>query len=301
MKLSLALAMFPGLLIGLTVHEFAHAWSASLLGDGFARRQGRVSLNPLRHLSPLGTLAIFFLPFGWGRPVPINLYNFRHPRWNCLVSSLAGPAANLVVVALVLGGMQLTRRTFLFGAAGGLAMMLAHLILVAALIINTMLAALNLLPIPPLDGSKIWPCIVPWMKPAKATTNLLWLIVLVVLLSTGSLSFVSTFAVERIMGLAPAADGARLLECHAGGSGALNRKQWAEAELLFSDGLAIYPASHQCLYGRAVARGGQAKWSAALDDIDAAIDLKPDPAYRLYRSTVLRGLGRKREAPDDSP
>ena len=79
-----------------------HAWSASLLGDDFSRRQGRVSLNPFRHLTPLGTLAILFLPFGWGRPVPVNLYNFAHPRRDYLLTSLAGPAANFLLAAICL-------------------------------------------------------------------------------------------------------------------------------------------------------------------------------------------------------
>jgi Zn-dependent protease len=76
------LALLPGLVIGLTLHEFAHAASASLLGDDYARRQGRISLNPFRHLSLLGTLAILLFPFGWARPVPVNVYNFRRPKWS---------------------------------------------------------------------------------------------------------------------------------------------------------------------------------------------------------------------------
>ena len=72
--------LFPALIVALTLHECAHAWSASLLGDDFARRQGRVSLWPGRHLSMMGTLAFFVLRFGWGKPVPVNLYNFKHPK-----------------------------------------------------------------------------------------------------------------------------------------------------------------------------------------------------------------------------
>ena len=123
MRLEWALWMLPGLVIGLSVHEFAHAWSASLLGDDFARRQGRVSLNPLRHLSPLGTLVIFLgLPFGWGKPVLVNIYNFKHPRWDYLLSSLAGPAANVIMVGLCMAVMQWTRYSFRFGAEAALTM-----------------------------------------------------------------------------------------------------------------------------------------------------------------------------------
>ena len=99
MNLETAIFLLPGLVIGLSFHEFAHAWSASLLGDDFASRQGRVSLNPLRHLSILGTLAIFFLPMGWGKPVEVNLYNFKQPRRDYLITSLAGPLANIIIVA----------------------------------------------------------------------------------------------------------------------------------------------------------------------------------------------------------
>ncbi|HUU21897.1 MAG TPA: site-2 protease family protein, partial [Phycisphaerae bacterium] len=164
--LETAKLFLPALVVGITVHEFAHAWTASLLGDNLARRQGRVSLNPLRHLSPLGTLVILFLPFGWGRPVPVNLYNFRRPKWDYLLSSLAGPAANILTAALILPLTYLTRHTLAFGLAGEARMVLVHNIVVSAFLLNLLLATLNLLPIPPLDGSKIWPVLIPRLKTA---------------------------------------------------------------------------------------------------------------------------------------
>ncbi|MHC4126280.1 MAG: site-2 protease family protein, partial [Planctomycetota bacterium] len=86
-----ALFLFPGLIIGLTIHEFAHAITAKWLGDRYPEKMGRVSLNPLRHLSLWGTLALFILGFGWGKPVPINLYNFKRPKLYYLLTSIAGP------------------------------------------------------------------------------------------------------------------------------------------------------------------------------------------------------------------
>ena len=77
MNLMTALLLLPGLIIGLTFHEAAHAITAKWLGDRTSERMGRISLNPFRHLSPLGTLALFFIGFGWGRPVIVNLYNFK--------------------------------------------------------------------------------------------------------------------------------------------------------------------------------------------------------------------------------
>ena len=188
------MVFLPGLVIGLTFHEFAHAWTASLLGDDFARRQGRVSLNPFRHLTPLGTLAILFLPFGWGRPVPVNLYNFSRPRRDYLLTSLAGPLANLLLAAICLGLMNFFVHPFRYEGWQQSAMLLGvPSCLMFAVVINAMLAVLNLLPIPPLDGSKIWPCVLPHGKAAIQPKNgMFFIIVLVVLLSTHAASIRSS-------------------------------------------------------------------------------------------------------------
>jgi len=174
MNLHTALLLLPGLLVGLTIHEFAHAITAKWLGDSTAERMGRVSLNPLRHLSPLGTVALFILGFGWGKPVVVNIYNFKRPKLYYLLSSLAGPAANLVLCALSLGILYLRPHwTIAF-------------ICMSIFYINAILAVINLLPVPPLDGSKIWPCIIPGMKPTvSAKWTRVWMVVLLVCLFTG--------------------------------------------------------------------------------------------------------------------
>ena len=174
MNLHTALLLLPGLLVGLTIHEFAHAITAKWLGDRTAERMGRVSLNPLRHLSPLGTVALFILGFGWGKPVVVNIYNFKRPKFYYLLSSLAGPAANLVLCALALGILYLRpHRAIAF-------------ICMSIFYINAILAVINLLPVPPLDGSKIWPCIIPGMKPTvSAKWTRVWMVVLLVCLFTG--------------------------------------------------------------------------------------------------------------------
>ncbi len=176
MNLKMALFLLPGLIVGLTVHEAAHALTAKWLGDRTSERMGRISLNPLRHLSPLGTLALFIIGFGWGKPVIVNLYNFKRPKLYYLLSSLAGPAANLVLCGVSLGLLYLHPHW------------LIQWICMSVFFINAILACVNLLPIPPLDGSKIWPCIIPGAKPViSGKWTMVWMAVLVVALYTGTI------------------------------------------------------------------------------------------------------------------
>jgi Zn-dependent protease len=166
--------LLPGLVIGITIHEAAHALSAKWLGDHYASRMGRISLNPLRHLSFWGTLALFVLGFGWGKPVPVNLYNFRRPKLDFLLTSLAGPLSNVLLCLIILGILFLKPGRFI------------ELLLVPVFLINAILAALNLIPIPPLDGSKIWTCLIPGMRPGvSGKWSTIWLIVLIVSLYLG--------------------------------------------------------------------------------------------------------------------
>jgi len=133
-----------GLLISLTVHEFAHAKMADHLGDPTPRAQGRVSLNPLVHLDPLGTIALLLVGFGWGKSVQFDPYNLENPVRDGALIALAGPAMNLIMAVLfailahVFAGSDLLN--FAFGQTS---------------IINVVLAIFNLVPIHPLDGSKI--------------------------------------------------------------------------------------------------------------------------------------------------
>lgn len=130
------------LVVAVTIHEFAHAWVADYLGDPTARLAGRKTLNPLSHLDPLGTLALLIAHIGWGKPVPVDPYNLGNPKRDNMLISLAGPASNLLLAIL----LSLFGRTFLP----------QFLLLFAPLItLNVGLAVFNLLPIPPLDGSKI--------------------------------------------------------------------------------------------------------------------------------------------------
>jgi Zn-dependent protease len=304
MSLSFALWLLPGLVIGLTLHEFAHAWSASLLGDDFPRRNGRVSLNPLRHLSPLGTLAIFLLPIGWGKPVMVNLYNFRRPKRDYLLTSLAGPLANLFLAGLLFLLMLLTRHTYWFGPGGSHAMLLAHDVLRFTAIINLSLAALNLLPIPPLDGSKIWPCLIPGARPgmSKRVTMAFTLIILV-LASTKSFRLIIGPVVELAVKILPESDYDRHATLGQSYEDALDDKDYALAEHLSDELLALKGPSPEGYYCRAYARGEQKNWMGALDDLNTAILLAPAAAesakYYHWRAGILRYLGRPEQAAAD--
>lgn len=143
----------PPFLFALTFHELAHGYVAWRLGDPTARNAGRLTMNPLKHLDPLGVLAFIIMRIGWAKPVPVNPVYFRDPRKGMLLVALAGPGANMLVAvasAILVKLLLLTHPLLPLYVLRPLAQMLA-----ASVWINVMLAVFNLLPIPPLDGSKI--------------------------------------------------------------------------------------------------------------------------------------------------
>jgi Zn-dependent protease len=147
------LIAIPPILFALTFHEFAHAWSAKKLGDNTAERMGRLSLNPLVHLDPTGTVMIFItvmsgFGIGWAKPVPVDPNNLRNPRQDMLWIALAGPVSNIILAVVF---------TAIFTSltpAAGLTDLFRQMLLIG-ISINLVLAFFNLIPIPPLDGSKI--------------------------------------------------------------------------------------------------------------------------------------------------
>jgi Zn-dependent protease len=300
MNWEMTLLFLPGLIVGITCHEFAHAWSASLLGDDYARRQGRVSLNPFRHLTPLGTFAILLLPIGWGKPVLVNLYNFKHPRRDYLLTSLAGPLANMILVGICLLLMQWTRHPYRYDGWLQSAMILAHVLLTMMVLINAVLATLNLLPVPPLDGSKIWPCLLPRVKAAfQPKTNQFFFVVFIILIFTKSLQPIMEYSIHGVMRYAPQSDVVPFYKSIADGNEALKDKRWVDAEGHYDAGLALNTHSEDCYYGRASARCGQWKWEPALQDIDRAIAIRPHSYYYQTRADILLALGRPEEAEKD--
>lgn len=149
--------LVPALLVGVTVHELAHGLVADRLGDPTARFQGRLTLNPLPHIDPLGALAIFLTGFGWAKPVPVNAYNLRRPTRDMACVAAAGPVTNLLVgfVAALTWQMLATLRI------GPFLTLPLHGFLGALYSVNVSLAIFNLIPLPPLDGGHFLPYFLP--------------------------------------------------------------------------------------------------------------------------------------------
>lgn len=155
------LLTIPGLLWALSFHEFCHGFAAWCVGDRTAERYGRLTLNPLAHFDILGTLMLLFVGFGWAKPVPINARYFRHPRRDLVIVSLAGVAGNIltaVVTVLILRWLG----PYWYLRWGYTWPMYVDAILKIMVNINMGLAAFNLIPIPPLDGSRVLEAFLPY-------------------------------------------------------------------------------------------------------------------------------------------
>ncbi len=147
------IAVIIALIVGISVHECSHAMSAYLLGDSTAKDQGRVSLNPIVHLDPLGFMMMIFMAIsgfgiGWGKPVPVNPYRLRWGRRGMAVTSIAGPLSNLVTATFVAGVLHLIVSLGLVSDTSSFPVVLIF----DVISINIILAIFNLIPIPPLDG-----------------------------------------------------------------------------------------------------------------------------------------------------
>ena len=159
MNIAGLLLSFGLLLIAMTVHEFAHGWIAYRLGDTTAKYSGRLTLNPLAHIDPIGTVVLPLLlfistggrfVFGAAKPVPINYWNFKHPRRDIMLVGAAGPMANFIFAVL----LSLLAKFFHLPE-------LLNIIFQQLIIINVVLGVFNLIPIPPLDGSRIMAGLLP--------------------------------------------------------------------------------------------------------------------------------------------
>lgn len=148
------------LVIAITIHEFAHAYVADRLGDPTPRLQGRLTLNPLAHLDPLGTVMLFLVRFGWGKPVEFDPFNLRSPRRDSALISLAGPASNLISASIASIFLRLLPPLSYWSIVHGptTTMIMGKLFLSflqSFVVLNVILAIFNLVPVHPLDGFKI--------------------------------------------------------------------------------------------------------------------------------------------------
>ena len=144
------------LLLSITVHECSHAYVAWKLGDPTAKNLGRVSLNPLAHLDPIGTLVLLFVGFGWGKAVPINYYNLKNPKRDAALISLAGPASNLIMATCFTVFVKLAN-----AVSWSIFFDLASTFIYPIILYNVVLGIFNLIPLEPLDGFKIVNGILP--------------------------------------------------------------------------------------------------------------------------------------------
>ncbi len=193
------LLTLPAVLWAISFHEFCHGYAAKLVGDPTAERSGRLSLNPLDHFDLVGTLMLLFVGFGWAKPVPINTRYFRHPRRDLVIVSLAGIVGNiLTAVVCVLFLRFLGEPWYRLAGRAGIT------VLIQMIVINVGLAAFNLIPIPPLDGSRVLEAFLPF----RFLRYYYWLerygmIILLILLVTGIVDVLFNPIFNFLWGLLP--------------------------------------------------------------------------------------------------
>ena len=196
------LVSIPGVLLAITFHEFAHGFAAYKLGDNTAKNEGRLSLNPFDHLDPIGTLLLLFAGFGWGKPVHVNPRQYTRKismeKGEAIVS-VAGPLTNIILaflLALIYGALvKFAKVTFLLSTVGNI----IQLMLGAAISINIGLGVFNLIPLPPLDGSKIIMPFLPYnAKQWFQNNEQIFYIIFVVIWITGIASIIISPVISGI-------------------------------------------------------------------------------------------------------
>lgn len=159
LDLAVQVILIPVILFSLSFHEFAHGWVAFRFGDPTAHSHGRLTLNPLAHLDMFGTLALYFMGFGWAKPVPVDVGRLHNPKRDSTLVALAGPGSNFLLALICGVSFSILLK---MAAAGTEVPMIVLDVLQVGLFINTTLGVFNFLPIPPLDGSRILEGFIPY-------------------------------------------------------------------------------------------------------------------------------------------
>lgn len=179
------IAVIPGIIIAMVIHEYAHARVAVALGDFTPRLQGRLTLNPAAHIDVFGLLMLFLVHFGWAKPVQINPYNFRNPRRDDILVSLAGPAANLITAFIAAFIFVFVLKND-FDVSDGVRTVLSLIV-----IVNINFAIFNMIPIPPLDGSHVLKQLLPYELAVRyETIERYSIFILIIFLMTPILSYI---------------------------------------------------------------------------------------------------------------
>ena len=145
------LLILPGILLGISIHEFSHGFAAVKMGDDTPLMQGRLTLNPMKHIDPMGFMCLLLFGFGWAKPVMINSRNFKNPRRDDAIVSIAGPLANFLMALLFVFFLKLADMYLPYNELG----QIIWQVLQSTVVINLVLMIFNLIPIPPLDGHHI--------------------------------------------------------------------------------------------------------------------------------------------------
>lgn len=192
------ISMIAAIIVGITVHEFSHALIAYRLGDPTAKLAGRLTLNPASHLDPLGTLALVFIGFGWGKPTPFDPYNLRNVKRDSALISAAGAASNFLLATLLALPYLIAYHTRTL--TPGINMVYDYLFWV--IFFNVILGVFNLIPVAPLDGFKVLAGLLPkdWYKDFIMTEQY-GIFILMLLLFTGMISRIILPIVTTILGL----------------------------------------------------------------------------------------------------